>query len=76
MTMKPCACGLQDAALRPTHQEGGNVLRILLEGFRRAVVIGDLTVGDRLRHGKRLAGDKVRVVVRAFGNLDAFRRLW
>src|SRR6266699_3198423 len=52
---------LVEARLGRPHQEGGDVLAILLDRLRRSVLVGDLTIEQRLRHGEVVAG-KIFVV--------------
>src|SRR3954449_11058567 len=56
------------------HQERGDVLGILRNGRRRAVVIGYLAIAERLRHLDGVARE-VLVVVRALRDRDALRHL-
>src|SRR5450432_189215 len=56
-------------------QERGDVLGILRDGSRRAIVKRDLAIAQRLRHLDGVAGE-IFVVVGALGNADARRRLF
>ena len=56
------------------HQEGRDVLGILLHGLRRAVVIGHLPVLQRRRHGDVVAGE-IFVVVAVRRQLEALGRV-
>ena len=65
---------LVEMRLGRPHQEGGDVLAVLLDRLRRAVVVGDLAGEQRLRHREVMAGE-VLVVERAGRNGDAGGRV-
>ena len=75
MTRKPGLLAVFEMRLGGPHQEGRDVARILVDRLRAAVVIGHLVVRQRRGHGQRLAGDEIGIVVGAFGDLHAGRRL-
>ena len=66
---------LVELGLRRPHQEGGDVLGVLIDSRRCAVGIFDLSVAQRLRHRDGMAG-KVLVVLRARRQRDPGRRIF